>query len=451
MVNSVEAFAAMAAIQCIGARYSALHPLGSVDDHLYILDDAGIDALVVEPKVFAERLETLSGATRLLTLGATGHGEDILALVDAAEAGPLDVSRDCDATLATVYTGGTTGRPKGVEHRHRSFVTSALIVEAEYEWPSDIRMLIQTPISHAAGLMILPTLLRGGTMVLCKGFSVKGFHQAVTDGINSTFLVPTMIYAIMDHPGTRDVDFSRLELVIYGAAPMSPARIEEVIDIFGPVFMQAYAQSEVPLSVTILKKVDHDPARPGLLASCGMPTTSCQIAILDASNQPVSQGEVGELCIRGPLVMHGYWKLPEETAAAFSGGWMHTGDMAFEDEAGYVYLVDRKKDVIITGGFNVYPREVEDVIATHPDVAMVAVVGAPHPHWGEAVTALVVPRKGTSPDPQQIVSLVRERKGSVYAPKTVEFVEAMPLTAIGKPDKKAIRAKYWTGQSRNIG
>jgi fatty-acyl-CoA synthase len=233
---------------------------------------------------------------------------------------------------------------------------------------------------------------------------------------------------------------SSLELIIYGASPISPSRLEQALKFFGSVFMQGYAQTEVPLQITILRREDHDPARPELLASCGHPTAAVQTAILDEDDQPVARGEVGELCIRSPMVMDGYWKRPEETAETLRSGWLHTGDMAREDDGGYLYLVDRKKDMIISGGFNVYPREVEDTLSSHPDVANVAVVGVPHDKWGEAVTAVVVQREGCTIDSAALSSFVKDKKGPIYAPKAIHVVDAIPLTAIGKPDRKAVRA-----------
>jgi fatty-acyl-CoA synthase len=222
---------------------------------------------------------------------------------------------------------------------------------------------------------------------------------------------------------------------------MLPARLKEALDVFGPVFMQLYGQSEAPTCITWLGRRQHDLNRPEVLSSCGMPFADVQIALLDERNQEVDVGAIGEICIRGPHVMPGYWKRPEETALAFAGGWLHTGDMGRFDANGYLYIVERKKDMVISGGINVFPKEVEEVIASLPGVAQVAVVGLPDERWGEAVTAAVVPREGHTLDIQAIAAIVRERKGPIHEPKRVVFMNQLPLTPLGKVDKKTLRSQ----------
>ncbi len=255
----------------------------------------------------------------------------------------------------------------------------------------------------------------------------------------------------LDSPARQGADLSSLQLIIYGASPMSPARLIEGIATFGPVFMQLYAQSEAPNTVTVLHQHEHDPVNhPERLASCGTPCVGQQVRLLDEHGQEVPDGEVGEICVRGPLVMQGYWQKPEETAVALREGWLWTGDRARRDADGFLYIVDRSKDMIISGGFNVFPHEVEDVLSQHTAVASAAVVGVPDPKWGEAVRALVVLRPGQAVAAEALISLVRERKGAVYAPKAIDFVDALPVTGLGKLDKKAIRARFWQGQDRSV-
>jgi fatty-acyl-CoA synthase len=220
---------------------------------------------------------------------------------------------------------------------------------------------------------------------------------------------------------------------------MSPSRLREAMQRIGPILCQFYGQSEAPMTVTVLRKHEHVIDDCDRLRSCGRPAPQLHFALLDDNSEPVPDGTPGEICVAGPLVMQGYWRQPELTAAAIHDGWLHTGDVAVRDEQGFITLVDRKKDMIITGGFNVYPREVENVLSSHPAVQDCAVVGAPHERWGEAVNAFVVLRKGAACSAEDLIALVRVRKGAVQAPKRIHFVDSIPLTAVGKPDKKAIR------------
>jgi fatty-acyl-CoA synthase len=298
---------------------------------------------------------------------------------------------------------------------------------------------------------VLPTWLNGGTVVLERGFDAASFCTAIErHRITLTFVVPTMLYVLLDHPSTTAADLSSLETIVYGAAPMSPARLADALDVFGPVFVQLYGQAEAPATVTALRKEEHDPARPELLGSCGKPLPGVEVELHDDDGNAVPAGVVGEICVRGQIVAQGYWKRPGLTAETLRNGWLHTGDMARQDEQGYLFIVDRKKDMIISGGFNVYPREIEDVLTSHPDVAMAACVGVPDDRWGEAVKAVVVARPGAALDVASLVSLVREKKGSVYAPKSVDVLATLPMTSIGKPDRKAIRAMYWSREDRQV-
>jgi fatty-acyl-CoA synthase len=314
---------------------------------------------------------------------------------------------------------------------------------SEWEWPNPPRVLSCAPLSHSGSAMILPTLMTGGTLLVLPGFDPAAVMQTVQDQrINCMLLVPTMIYAILDHPRFAEFDLSSLETVFYGASAISPARLKEAIERIGPVFSQFYGQAEAPMVITLLRKADHDVGDPRRLASCGRPTPWLHVELLDAENRPVPDGEPGEICVRGPLVMDGYRNDPQLTAETFRGGWHHTGDVAVRDPGGFLRIVDRTKDMIVTGAFNVYPREIEDILAEHPAVAQAAVIGVPHPKWGEAVKAVIVLRNGQSAGAEELIALVAARKGSFQAPKAVEFVDAIPQTAVGKPDKKALRALH---------
>lgn len=361
-----------------------------------------------------------------------------------------DVTRPDDVAIIN-YTGGTTGKSKGAVRRHRTAGPAIPARLADFEFPERPNFLAAAPISHVAGTKILPTLLRGGSVRLMRGFDPQKMLATIErERINFTLLVPTMIYVLLDHPALATTDLSSLELLLYGASPMSPARLVEGLERIGPVFSQLYGQTEC-YPVSVLRKADHAAARPELFASCGLPIACCDVKLLDDALHEVAVGEPGEICVRSPYVMEEYWNRPEQTAEVFKGGWLHTGDVARADEQGYLYIVDRIKDMIVTGGFNVFPREVEDVLTSHPGVAMAAVIGVPDPKWGEAVTALVVAKPGVEVTAESLIRLVKQRKGSQQAPKRVEFVDALPLTAVGKIDKKALRARFWSGQDRMVG
>ena len=355
-------------------------------------------------------------------------------------------------TVATLnYTGGTTGKSKGALRHHRELSYFATGILAGFEIPDDPRYLAVGPISHVTGTKVLPVLMKGGTVHMLKGFDPDAvFATIARERINFTLFVPTMIYVLLDHPGMAKADLSSLEYLLYGASAMSPSRLIEGIERIGPVFGQLYGQTEC-YPVSVLRKAEHDRARPELFESCGVPIAACQVKILGEDDQEAPVGEPGEICVRAPHVMAEYWKRPEQTAETLKNGWLHTGDIARADEQGYLCILDRKKDMVVSGGFNIFPREVEDVLATHPDVAMVAVVGMPHPKWGEAVAAVVVARPGARPTPQSLADLVKARKGSAHAPKHIEFVDSLPMTSLGKVDKKALRAKFWAGQTRMVG
>jgi len=326
---------------------------------------------------------------------------------------------------------------------------------AEWEFPAQVRMLMATPLSHAAAAFFIPVLQKGGAFYVMQGFSPDEFFDMVEQHrITCTMLVPVMLYYLMDSPRATTADMSSMETIFYGASAMSPARLRQGIEKWGQVFYQFFGQSEAPMVIANLRRADHDLAKPQRLSSCGRPTPWVHIALLDPEGRPVARGEPGEICVRGPLVMKGYKDMPEQTAEAFAGDWLHTGDVGRMDEEGFLYIVDRTKDMIVTGGFNVFPREVEDVLATHEAVGQVAVIGVPDEQWGEAVKAVVVLRPGIAPAPdlvQQLQALVKQAKGSVQTPKSVDFVDAIPTTPVGKPDKKALRARYWEDHARGVG
>ena len=443
--NRPECLHVTHALQMLSAIYVPLHALAGLADHMNVIRDAEVSLLVFDPKFEgrAREIAAESSHIRLLALGPDTEAEDLLALAARFTPGKLVGPReDQHEVLRLGYSGGTTGQPKAIPSCARSGAVTGQIMQAEWEWPNPPRVLTCSPLTHAGAAMFMPALLRGGTLMVMNGFDPVKVMQAIEQHrINCMLMVPTMIYALLDCPRLGEFDLSSLETVFYGASSISPARLREAIERIGPVFAQFYGQAEAPMCITYFRKADHDVSNLTRLASCGKPVPWIRVELMDTDCKPVPDGEPGEICVQGPLVMDGY-RDPALNEEAFRGGWLHTGDVAVRDADGFLRIVDRTKDMIVSGGFNIYPREIEDIVGEHPAVSQVAVIGVPHEKWGEAVTAVVVLKPGASADADALCAAVAARKGSFQAPKRVEFVEAIPQTAVGKPDKKALRLQF---------
>ncbi|HEX8053286.1 MAG TPA: AMP-binding protein [Thermoleophilaceae bacterium] len=435
-----HASAATAAALAAGARVSALHPLASADDQAFVLDDAEISTLVYDPVHLGDRAADLASRVprveRLLALGPSADAPDLIELADRLPAcRPRSLAEEGDLAFVH-YTGGTTGRPKGVAVSHAAMVHGALMVLAEWDWPAEVRFLACT---QMAQVLLVPVRLLGGSVHYSMFDPELVLRTIERERITCMYLVPSMIYALLDHPGIGDADLSSVESIFYGASTIAPARLEEALETFGPVMCQIYASTEATHTVTVLPKRDHDPAVPGRLESCGRPAAALDVEVHDEDGRALAPGEVGEVAVRGRSLMEGYWRRPELTAAALRGGWYRTGDVAFQDERGFVTIIDRRGDAIIRNGFNVYPREVESVLASHPAVLHAAVFGVPDGTAGEEVMAAVVPRAGAHVSVDDLARLVHERKGVRYVPGAIEVVGAIAATPSGKPDRRRLR------------
>jgi fatty-acyl-CoA synthase len=448
--NRTEALDILSAATLAGLTLTVLHPMGAIDDYLYVIEDAAIDTLIYDADHFdAVAMALQARAPRLtlfMALGPGTVGTDVIAQSSRFTPEPLVAPEfDPERVYRISYSGGTTGKPKGIRISYRCATTSNVLQLTEWEWPDEIRHLICSPLSHAGGAVLIPTLLRGGLIVVLPGFDPVSFMEAVEKyRITSTVMVPTMVISLIDHPRFGEFDLSSLEVIFYGASSFPPARLRDAVGKLGPIFCQFYGQAEAPMSVTVMRRDEHDVNDMERMASCGRPTALVRVALLDDDGREVANGQPGEICVRGPLLMSGYHNKPDETARVFEYDWLHTGDVAIRGADGFLRIVDRKKDMIVTGGFNVFAREIEDVLTAHDAVRQAAVIGVPDPKWGEAVRAIVVLAPGAAVSEIELIALVKARKGAVQAPKSVIFADAIPLTGLGKPDKKVMREQYGT-------
>jgi fatty-acyl-CoA synthase len=315
--------------------------------------------------------------------------------------------------------------------------------------------LTTAPLSHAAAPVAFAMFGLGATNVVLPRFDAAAVLQSIElHRVTHVFLPPTAFYALLAHPDVRRLDHSSLRLLLLAASPVSPDRFREGVEIFGPCMCQCYGQTEVPMLMTWLDQETVAAAaagdHPERLRSCGKATYGVRLGIMDEQGHLLPSNEPGEIVARGALVTPGYHNLPEATAEVRTFGWHHTGDMGYSDEHGYFYIVDRKKDMIISGGFNVFSAEVEACLMAMPEVYECAVVGIPHETWGEAVKAFVVLRKGSSLTEQEVIAHCKNKLGGVKAPKSVEFCGEIPKTPAGKIDRKKLRAPYWEGADRMV-
>ena len=433
------------ALSFLGALFVPLHPRGAVADFEYVIRDASVTHLVFDPAPFGAsvaELQTISPhGISFLSLGPCPGMFD---LMEAAHAHPPErlnpPAVQGDDVMRLAYSGGTTGTPKATQLTYRTMAATVSIMTSEWQWPSPPTQLLCAPLSHSGALCCLPTLLRGGSIHLLPGFDpVRVMESIERYRINCILLIPTMIYALLDHPQLSDYDLGSLETIFYGASPMSLVRLKEAMLRFGRIFFQFYGQSEAPMTVCVLRKEEHVMDDDVRLSSCGRPVPWLHVELLDPDGQVVGPGLPGEICVKGPIVMRGYLNKPEQTQEAFAHGWLRTGDIAIRDVEGFLRIVDRSKDMIITGGFNVYAREVEHALELHPAVSVAGVFGTADNRWGEAVSAAVVLRRDMMASAEELIAHVRGLKGPVHAPKRLVFMESMPLTALGKPNKKLLR------------
>jgi len=361
---------------------------------------------------------------------------------------------DPDEDIIQLYTSGTTGLPKGVQltdANYMGFFSQA----AELEWSSygvGDAVMNAMPLFHVAGVNVgLLAAAQGAKTIVLREIDPATILRLIPEHkIAHAFWVPAVILMLTQQPNVREVDFSSLKQVFYGASPIAEDLLREAVEIMGARFTQLYGLTETVGAGTFLPPEAHDP-RWGKLRSCGVPWPGAIVKCVDEEDNEVATGEVGEIVIQSDFVMKGYWNRPDATAEALRGGFFHTGDAGYFDKDGFLFIYDRVKDMIVSGGENVYPAEVENALFGHPDVADVAVIGIPSEKWGEEVKAIVVRKPGTDPAAEDIIAFARERIAAYKAPKTVDFADALPRNPSGKILRKDLRAPYWEGRERHVG
>ena len=388
----------------------------------------------------------------MLGLGDASAGADLLAAAARASDADPRLDHQPDDVVLSLFTSGTTGTLKAAQHTHQSYCAIVRNVLANLIDPAPGEVMLHAAsMIHASGCFVMPYWLRGGAAAILPGFAPGAYLEAIErlrpDALN---LVPTMLQMLFQTAGADAADLSSVETIVYGASPMPRPVLEQALDLWGPVFVQYYGQTEAPLAICTLGKADHAGAPAARLLSCGRPSVETEIRLVDEDGNDAAPGAAGEIVLRAPFVMKGYTDADLSAAAFLPGGWLRTRDVGRFDEAGYLTLVDRTSDMIVTGGYNVYPREVEDAIGGHPAIAQVAVVGLPDEIWGEAVTAFAVLREGAAGDEAAIIAHAHGLLAGYKAPKAVRFVDSIPLSPVGKPLRRALREPFWSGRERRI-
>ena len=450
--NNLEYVEAYYGVPAAGMTLAMLNYRLHPQEWVWILNDAGAKVLIVEAKyleAIAAVRRDLTSVEHLIVIGEEAPGgttyEELLGAASAEET-PRDISDDETAWL--LYTSGTTGRPKGAQLTHRNLMTALIQSAIAYEPKLDTVFLNAMPLCHVAGYLTPLHQFHGGTVLMMSGWDPEEWLRLVeTHRVTSGGFAPTMMQMLLAHPKINDYDLSSLEWMGYGASKIPVDVLRRTIERFGPVVYAGMGMTELGGNLLTLDKETHIRAANGeeyLLDAVGKPMSLVDVRVVDPEGNDCPVGQVGEIVVQGDQVMKGYFGNPEATAQAFRGGWFHTGDLARQDDEGFLYIVDRTKDMIITGGENVYSSEVENAIYEHPGVLQAAVIGLPDERWGELVTAVIVRKPGAEVTEDEIVAQCRSRLASFKRPRKVVFIDALPQTVSGKIRKNILRDQVTT-------
>jgi acyl-CoA synthetase (AMP-forming)/AMP-acid ligase II len=459
--NCVMAYCCLLAIFRVGAVWLPVNAKNHISENIKIIKRAGVRLLFLHND-FAEHWPEIRREAPLIerVIGVDGATDFALGVEDVVktmdEAGDYPALEEDHLRATTLLsTGGTTGEPKLAEWSARTWEGMAANQLTCMPCDSPPIYLVAAPMTHAAGVSSFPVMLQGATLVVLKDAKPENVMKAIERyKVTHLFLPPTVIYVMLAHPDVTRYDYSSLKYFWYAAAPMSVEKLKQALDIFGPVMAQTYGQAEAPMMCTYFSPREHVDAlangREERLASCGRASPFVSVAIMDDAGELLPVGEKGEIVVRGSLVTTGYYENPMATAEVRKNGWHCTGDIGYRDEDGYIYIVDRKKDMIISGGFNVFPGEIEQHLWSHPDIQDCAVIGVPDEKWGEKVVAVVELKAGRSASADKLIDFCKSELGSIRSPKQVFFWEELPRSPVGKVLKKEIRKYFWKDSTRNV-